>query len=788
MAGFDPDKFLAETAPQAPKAFDPDKFLAETAPPKPQDGAFTQIGKGIVNNLPMMGGVAGAIVGTPLDLISGPLGNVAGSAGGYFLGQAAKDTINHYFNPDEAPKTATEAAKNMFMAPVEGMEQEVGGQTLNKGIGLVGKGISKVAPWLAEKAGKVAASIPEEYTREYLARGGKIDARPVDQIMDELTGHYDNAQTGLENAKSLADQAKDTLKDTKQNLTNKLQDERFQTGVTASEKQAALNKAVQDQKEKLMSVKPPIEMANDVQTAIQDLKSQVKKGSNESYKILDNDSQAYNVQKAGKILRAMADDMNIKGMEPKEGLVAQGYAGQTSGPPVATSQSAPVTAESEGVQNALRSFASRLENTPDKVPATELKKMLQQIDNSGQAMYGQPGFDSRTQAAYKMVRGVIDDVIKTNNPEYAAKMKEVASKTGLLDQALDRFGSPQATVSRLNSIGSHTSGADRQLLQQLGSATDADLMTPVEQHLNAKRLLSSPNEMLALKQGLPEFESSQGVQQKYQDLINPQMRRSIEDAPELIQASDQYSKAQMALDAAKEKADALKSLNPNTVQGKVKALTGARNYGAENTFADVDKATGQNYSQEIKDRAILDAFQKSDTNGARKTVLGGALGSLFGPAGTAAGGAAGFVADKYGGQIFKGGLDTAIGLSKFAFKNPKAVGAFADSISGEVLPFAKKSAGSSVESSFQRAADQTKQNGNDAQKSSPQKGRDKWAGDGFDKVQNHVGDSIELDKQAMLRDPKVKDLLIKASDLKVGSKAMDKIVNQIADRSTAGDN
>jgi hypothetical protein len=31
--GFDPDKFLAETAPkQQTSSFDPDKFLAETAP------------------------------------------------------------------------------------------------------------------------------------------------------------------------------------------------------------------------------------------------------------------------------------------------------------------------------------------------------------------------------------------------------------------------------------------------------------------------------------------------------------------------------------------------------------------------------------------------------------------------------------------------------------------------------------------------------------------------------------------------------------------------------------
>lgn len=68
----------------------------------------------------------------------------------------------------------------------------------------------------------------------------------------------------------------------------------------------------------------------------------------------------------------------------------------------------------------------------------------------------------------------------------------------------------------------------------------------------------------------------------------------------------------------------------------------------------------------------------------------------------------------------------------------------------------------------------------DAQK----KGSDKWASDGFDKVIQHETDPNKIQKfkemrAKLLSDMNAKRLFISASDLKPGSKAMDKIVDQI---------
>jgi hypothetical protein len=61
----------------------------------------------------------------------------------------------------------------------------------------------------------------------------------------------------------------------------------------------------------------------------------------------------------------------------------------------------------------------------------------------------------------------------------------------------------------------------------------------------------------------------------------------------------------------------------------------------------------------------------------------------------------------------------------------------------------------------------------------PAKGPDKWANDGLDKLKEHAGENkIEALKDQALADPRGKKLLIAASDLKPGSKAMQDVAER----------
>ena len=91
------------------------------------------------------------------------------------------------------------------------------------------------------------------------------------------------------------------------------------------------------------------------------------------------------------------------------------------------------------------------------------------------------------------------------------------------------------------------------------------------------------------------------------------------------------------------------------------------------------------------------------------------------------------------------------------------------------------------------STDQSK--GNDMKMSdmntpAPTKGPDKWASDGHANLLQHAAgdkeasDMLNSMKSDLMKDAKAKDLLIKASDLKPGSKAMDQIMTKIKNRSS----
>ena len=75
----------------------------------------------------------------------------------------------------------------------------------------------------------------------------------------------------------------------------------------------------------------------------------------------------------------------------------------------------------------------------------------------------------------------------------------------------------------------------------------------------------------------------------------------------------------------------------------------------------------------------------------------------------------------------------------------------------------------------------------------PLKGPAKWANDGHEKLLDHVeGDPdtkklLEKNKASMMSDPKTKQLLIQASDLKPGSKAMQDVLSKLKTKTAAGD-
>lgn len=800
--------------------------------------------EGTLEQLPAAGGIAGGAVGASAGLaesaptfgLTAPVLVTAQGIAGAGLGTGAG-----------------KALENMGREYILG-EQKTNAQRMSEpvraaGTGAALQGAADVAGPIINAGGRAILGVGKramtsifgpsgEAIETYLSRADQIkNAKSIEQIKDQIDHTMSGMFDAVDKAKLGKEEAKRVLDATEQRIREATQDAKFQFRIKQADisdalKQSrdALDRAYGREVEKLSSIKSPIQLVDDVRGAIADLKDQVARGSKESYEILDKDSRAYSVQNAASVLRKIADDMNIQAYKIPENspgsVFKSGYLGQTPemagvGNPnagkVIGSPSAPVTSQARGIQAEIRAFADRLEQTPKAVPARELKKILQDLDDSNMAMYGQPGFDSRLSRVYKLVRGTIDDAVKQSNPAYAEKMSSVAKNTQLLDEAIGRFGDSRSAASRLNSIASRANGADRDLLERLGSATGNDFRTPVEEYLGAQAKLKTPSSMADIKSSLPEYSSVRDLERRSAGLSRP------ESAPEYVSAElkksgltserafaekgvnatgDRLTKAERALEPFK---TLTQSGSENAVRGLMRKPE-MQNIELKRKLEDLSNVSGKDFVTWIKDRRIANQFEGEYRNGSRNAVMFGTMGaavggSLAGPTGATVGAtigtSTGGAIDRFGPKIAQKILD-AVRWSK----GPQIVSAI-DRL--DIPPEAKRAAllelsafaerPPAVSSVYSKAADNKELDrdsstpamdkvSNPSSAAAPTKGPTKWANDGFEKLSQHGAGG--LDREALMNDPKARELLIQASDLKPGSKAMDSVLSKIKARAAKG--
>lgn len=788
--------------PQAPKSREEmisfiqqqtNKAAQQSQPPQQKEGFGKQLLRSTLDALPAIGSAAGGLVAgalaTPETLGVGTIpAGIAGASLGYGAGSELSHLGKQYLLGDKPEANIAdkpvETLKRMGQNLTEGAAMEMGGQVIGKA---VGAGASAVAPYVKagtekagsilnaslKKGGKIFADIPEDFTKEYIAKQGKISARSELDILDDLTSRYKQAEQVLDSSKGAVVAKKDTLKNVRDAAANELRDYKYNLKLEGDKARGALDSKVSQIKERLKNSNVS-DLKQNVLDDVKVLKEKISKGSGESYDILDKDPGAYSVRNAAPILRQAADDMNIKAFS-SNAPVPKGFRSGDSG-----ASSLPITKQSIGVQNELRSFADLLENTPEKVPARELKKMLQQLDNSEKAMYGQPGFDSRVSGAYKMVRGKIDEAVKAANPEYAAKMQEVADDTGLFSKLLERVGDEGKAISTLRSLKTEKGRAiDFENIKRLGQKTGTDYDTKINNYLRKQDIAASPSRFNKIKERLPEYKRLAQVDDELTRSLDPKTARGIDDLLSVKNAEADLFSSEKALDSAKNMYDVYSPVRDASAQGKLRSLTGARDYNPKKIFSKIDEATGQNFSDEIKNRAILNSFDKASTNGSRKTMLGTVVGgAIGGPVGGIVGGGAGFVADKYAGKMFKSLLDKRIAssgvlnsfkltpaASKIIEKNPGIVSAILSQL--ETKPAQIKAA-------------EQRQGVDGGSSVASIKGENKWAVDGYAKVleQDSSLENEEFVKKA-LSNPKSKKLLVQASMLSPGSKQMANIITQL---------
>ncbi|MES2355618.1 MAG: hypothetical protein V4568_14710 [Pseudomonadota bacterium] len=189
--------------------------IDDLPPPKSEPGYFDGAVKSTINALPMIGGTIGGVLGTPADVVAGPMGNVAGAAVGGYMGTAAKNLINRYYDPENAPKNMTEVMTQPVTGGAEQAAYQATGEAatpyIARGVKAVTGPFSEALQSIAAKkavtatgaTGKQAAKFAPEAGQELLDRGIVKFGDSQAKVAEKATAQWEQASENT--GKVLAD-------------------------------------------------------------------------------------------------------------------------------------------------------------------------------------------------------------------------------------------------------------------------------------------------------------------------------------------------------------------------------------------------------------------------------------------------------------------------------------------------------------------------------------------------------------------------------------------------------
>lgn len=588
---------------------------AQTTPP-----SFLQSSiKSTVDNLPMIGGVIGGVMGTPADAIAGPMGNVAGAAVGGYVGTAAKNLINRYYDPSQAPKTDAEALTQPVTGGIQQAAMQAGGELATPLISgaarVVGQAGSGIAKWLGTKALSNAGRVSPAIIKEYSQYADRINSAPDEAALKHISDEFVGKLSSDVDAKKLSlDQAQQAFN----GLQSDLKDAYRTAGYDARDAVTSAQQSLKDAHNARIQ-----QLSGDVYDSVNQLKSDVQAGSGKALDTLNqSDSMVKLAPVYSQIDRTIAD-LNKAG-----------------------------TDEALGVAGKLQAYKDRLlTKNGQAVPALDAKSLIQGLDKITKYNPMAGTFDQAQNAAFKGIRATLDDTLKNSVPEYRAAMQPVAADADLLSRVQD-FGDKQTSAGILQRINAPGQAERKAALTELGKKYGADFVSGAQ------------------PENLPEQQILQKAQALRGTLRPDRVSEKLDQTLAASRQKTALDQARSDYNAAQEKFAPFKPLAPNaagqtSAQQKLAQLGSGNNIELTDMFQKLSKLTDTDFVQAMKDNNIKAAFQKGATNGSRNTVMGALAGYIFGgPSGIVTGIAAGRVIDQWGPAITKKVLDGVLRVSK----------------------------------------------------------------------------------------------------------------------------
>lgn len=426
------------------------------------------------------------------------------------------------------------------------------------------------------------------------------------------------------------------------------------------------------------------------------------------------------------------------------------------------------TSDADSIIAKLHDYKAKLmtENWAD-IGTEAAKRRLQGLDQITSYSINPTAYDKALNSAFKGVRAELDDALKTQVPEYRKAMLPVARDTSLLRRSEDMALEGRA-AGALRAASKPTGKEKADLLRELGETFGEDFLSTVD------------------RRNLPEYTRLKGLLARVRSAKKGEGLKS----------------AQSALDAKKGALGDSVELGAGRVAGitdKINANVRQAVPGAKETenLANAGKLAGVDMAEELKDLRTIASFEKGYNRGSANTnfwgaVIGGVMGSIFGPGGVIAGAAGGgafgrMIIDNYGPKVGRIILDQAPLLQKVKpaqwIRTLDVSPAVKAKLAEDLIAYRRISQGTRGtaaaskqvgELGMKRVAEQEENDRAPADRT-PSGGPDRWASTGLERL----GIQDPAARAKLMRDPKGKKLLIEASDLKPGSPRLMKIKEQI---------
>lgn len=470
MADFNPDQYLQEKAAPAASGFDPDAYLKSKAPPSWLDtnlpGGTTPRGmiQGTLNALPAAGMVAGGVLGSPADLVTGPAGTVVGAGLGTAAGTALKKAGERFLLDKQ------ESNKDVLLgtaaAVPEGMAGEMGGQILGKGVAAaantkIGQAVISKAGGAAAKVGELFTGVPKSEIQTYAKNAPEIDQ------MSAAADH---------NAQDIADQVRAKINETIATHRKGLNDQISGALESASKDKTVNITPVIDALERQKAKLDPKLHSED----ISDINELIKRVQGKAP--LENGPTGYQAN----------TEKNVADLANGQGQYHYGPTG-TDGRALG-GETTPVINDAEDKIVELPIPGGRKYLTD----AQGLHTIQRWLQDKASSAYGQTavGFQVGDQAAKaaKAAAGAGREILSEVSPEIAAANTKLARLHQIEDVMNKTILAEGKTASPLMAAGAGANPANAKVLRELGKETGTDILGEA-QKLSAARTFGKPQLM-----------------------------------------------------------------------------------------------------------------------------------------------------------------------------------------------------------------------------------------------------------------------------------------------------